>query len=208
MPAERARGARWAEKFESPTHVAKNRGTVAGVVPIDFGATFPAVVGNYISYEVSSILNRIAISFVLDFYPNFAANDGAAHALVDTTIGATYQVIKRSNNELAMYIQTVGYLISATYATFGPYWNISNRNTLVALFCSGNHAMYLNDNLLGTSAAATAVWNPSVLYVGTNASNSAPANSRFTSLKIFTGNTAADLLTAQEAYDYFHNRVF
>ena len=60
---------------------AKNGFSVVGAVPITRGegAEFPGTNGNYITLPVGGRLNKTELSFVIEFWPNFAANDGAVH---------------------------------------------------------------------------------------------------------------------------------
>ena len=206
LPAERARGCRFAEKFESPTAVAKNRGTVVGAVPIlpGKGADFPGTVGNHITYPCGSILNKSALSVVIDFIPNFAADDGNNKFWFDSTGTERSLLFKSNTNAISLHLGNATLVLSSSIATYGPYWNDFQRNTLVCCGLStGANYMYLNGQLIDSSATAWTPHDPTTIYVGCRFSGIYVFDGHITNFKIFTGNVAADLLTAQEAKDYY-----
>jgi hypothetical protein len=211
MPAERARGCVFAEKFESATHVARNRGTVVesapGNVKIDFGVTLPGVNGNYVLYPCGSLLNKAVLNFVIEFWPAFVANDWTEHRFFSTPVGTEYLITHDAVNNLRAWFNAT-LIADVAYAAYSPYWLISQRNVLVLTTMAGNNSMYLNGNSISSSAAAWALVNPATMYIGASPLACGTFRGIMTSFKIFTGQTSADLLTQAEAADYYHQRVF
>jgi len=205
LPAERARGCRFAEKFESPTAVAKNRGTVVGAVPIlpGKGADFSGADGNAITYPMSCILNKNVLNFVIEFTPDFASNDGTTRIIFDTTNGQRFQIAKRGSNTIYLWHESAGYILESSAADALLYWKTYQQNVIVASIISGENYLWLNGILIASSVTAWLNMNPDTLYVGSRFSSTLSFNGRITNFKIFTGSTAADLLTAQEAKDYY-----
>jgi len=205
-PAERSRGCVFAEGFENATNLAKNGGTVVGTVPIPpgKGAVYPGTNGNYIWYPCESLLNRSVVNFVVEFWPEYASNDGAFHFFFDTIAPTEYYAVKHSNNGIQIMMGNTA-LITVANATYAPYWRQYERNVLVISGTTGNTSVYLNGVFIGNSITAWTPANPPILYVGCV---SAPVgtlthNGRMTSVKIFTGNTSADLLSLREARSYW-----
>lgn len=197
--AERARGCVFAENFESPMHVAKNRGTVTGTVPINFGATFSVVAGSKVTYPCGSLLNKLVISWVFDAIPYFAANDGLNRVLVS---GPTFVVYKTAANTLDVIHGGV-VVIGVPLANYQAYWLENKRNTFICSIISGTGVFFLNGVQVGTNAVAFTQTDEPTLYVGANAASALNWAGRILSVKLFTGRVAADMLTLAEARDYW-----
>jgi len=204
LGAERERGCRFAEKFESATTVAKNRGTVTGIVPIDFGATFNGG-ANYTTYPAAGVFNQPAVSIAVEFYTSRTAGLINEY-IIDTTAGALYRINFNAISDLVIWFNSVQAVFSPL-ATYTPYWKIG-RNVIVATGITGNNALYLNGVSIATAATAWTVADPATLYVGARNAGLDGMIGKYTSLKIFAGPAAANLLTAQEARDHWNNSVF
>lgn len=207
-PAEVARGCRFAERFVDPIAVSKNRGTVVGTVPIRYprGGYFNNNVANYMTYPIGGILNKLEVGIVIGFYPFFEGNDGAGHYIVDSTNGSRFTVAKVVSNDLVFIFGNTLFGTS-TYATYGPYWYTNQWNVIVVTGITGSNSMYLNGNLVASNATAWTVADPATLYAGIRYDAQYPFYGYISMLKIFTGTIAADLLTQQEAMNYYRQNA-
>lgn len=209
MPAERERGLRFMEVFQDPSDVAKNGGVVVGTVPIvrGRGAYFNGAAGNYITFGAAGLLNKPVVNIAVDLDPEFALNDGVNHYILDSPAGNRFVVYKNAAN--ALYVDWAGVVaVSSGYATYSPYWNAYGRNTLVCAISSGASYLYLNGVLIGSNAAAFGIVNPAIIYVGSGNAGTNNFAGYIQSVRIFTGTTANDLLTQQEARDYYTGETF
>jgi hypothetical protein len=171
-------------------------------VPIDFGATI-TVAGNYITYVIGGLLIKPAISWAIEFIPYFNYDDSVEHNLY-VSAGSVYYMAKLATNSLRLRVP--GTSIEVLPGIYGAYWINGQRNVIVVSTITGNNNIYLNGvPILSANATAWTVSDAASLYlIGVGA----PLVGKYLSFKIFTGNTAADLLTAQEAYDYYHQRTY
>lgn len=198
--AERERGCVFAESFESPSSVAKGRGTVVGTLPINFGVTYPGTNGNYVWYPCNPewYRNRV-LSHVFEFIPNYAADDGVYHVFCHGTAGSIHTVNKTNGNALN-YDTTGGTNLTVPLANYQAYWYVNKRNVLVATASNGQFYMYLNGVQIGSNAVAMGAYAPTELYVGATNTGTLPHSGKLMSYKLFVS-----ILSLQEAKDYYNS---
>lgn len=100
-------------------------------------------------------INPSARSYVAEFTPAFAKNDGAFHVLFAVDISAvavSRTVIYKDNTNSIVVYSTTG-IVTIAYATWQAYWNDLARNTLIVSFSSGSSQIYLNGTQIATSAS-------------------------------------------------------
>ena len=189
--------------LESPSSVAKNRGVVFGTVPINFGAYFSGVAGNYLLYQVGGLLNKPAVVYVIEFVPYFTPFNGMTTAIFSGDLIRPYI---DPTGVFYVYID-VGptWLFAVPLATYLPYWNANKRNVLVINMFDANSNLILNGTQIGASVGGVALQNPATISFGAAIGGGTPFTGRFLSVKIFTGNTIASFLTLSEARDYYNS---
>ena len=200
------RGCTFAETFETPAKVVENGGTITGTPTIDFGATLSGS-GDYITYKLRGAeLNSANISIVIEFWPDFDTDDDNTRYLFDTTDGLRYYAFKVNNagsNELRINLGNTS-IASVAEATYSPYWKTGERNVLVISGTSGDTSVWLNGTAIVSNDSS--VWtpsNPTELFIGARFSGSLAYDGKVTAFKIFN-----QLLTAQEASDYYTNSTY
>lgn len=202
--AERMRGCTFAETFRDSASIALNGGTIIGTPTVKDGINLNGTTDRVTYNLTGTEFKSTEISFVIEFVPDFAADDGVNHYLFDSTSTDRYLCIKGSGNTIGFYLGTTS-VINATYASYGSYWYINKRNVLVLSGTSGSTNMYLNGVKIGSTS--TTAWTPAdpiTLYVGSRSSYlDRVFDGRILSLKVF--NT---LLTAQEALDIYNNTTY
>lgn len=143
--------------------------TVNNGVTLNGATQYARLQGNTVG---SAIMSGPAteLSYVLEFSPSFAYNDGVAHTLFEqrTTVIATgYRCYKWSTSVLYIDIAGVG-IASIAGATYGALWRVGSRNKLAISARSGNNNVWLN----GTSilAAGATAWTKIIpdlqLFIG------------------------------------------
>jgi len=145
--AERARGCVFSETFENPAAVARNGGSPVGSPAIDKGVTLDGST-QYVQYEGivtnSFILDRASV--VLEFYPDFAVNDGVSRYLWAT--GPDDFILKVSSDTLNCRLGKN--TVVCNPGTYQSYWYQNKRNVLVVEGDSSGVRVYLNGYLVGS----------------------------------------------------------
>lgn len=109
-----------------------------------------------------------AVTLRVEFSPDFADDDGAAHALIAANAGggaAEYSIAKDASDQL------VGVLGNTTVVTvanggFTAYWRTGERNLVELSGTSGDNSLRLNGEEVGTSATAWSAALPDTLALG------------------------------------------
>jgi len=165
-PRTESESVRFRELFINDTYVSDNGGTIVGAPTIDNGIV--GGTGKYVKYDGKFLSNQSSVSFEVWFTPGFAPNDGANQMFFDTdAAGGRYILYKSSANTLSITLGNT--LVSnIAYASYSAYWNALALNHLVVCATSGSTNVYLNGNLIATSATA---WTPtatSLFYIASN----------------------------------------
>lgn len=201
-PAERFIGCSFADRFETVEDVIANEGSISGSPIIDFGAVLDGT-SDYISYEISDEFNSDNISLVIDFEPDFEADDSIAHAIFDGDSGLRYGVIKSNTNTLDIRLggQTIASLSLIAYQAF---WNVNSRNNIVISGTSGSTNAWLNGNQVVTNSTTVFTAKKNfTCFVGSDFLGSSKYSGKITSVKIFQ-----TLFEAQDAINYYKNSNF
>jgi hypothetical protein len=209
LPAERMRGCVFSEAF-TPDSIRVNGGVITGALNYDLarGALFDGT-SDYVVCPLRGVFNSGYWSIVIEFYPTFVPGDTERILLDSDTdgVGGGRMILYFSNAIGTLTMQNNGTIACAsTWATYGPYWKQNQRNVLVIACSSGNTKTYLNGVQIYTTAAAITFVNPTRLIICARYNYTSRWRGYLKSLKIFRGNSAADLLTAQEASDYYTQR--
>jgi len=194
-PAERQRGCRFAERFEGPTELAKNGGTISGSVTwMSNGLQF-----NTASTQVPYSNRNCNLTYawpvfagVIEFTPSFAVNDSVQHTFAATT---NYHVFHSSGNDLSIGCNSV-YAIICTLAEYQSYWIAGGVNRIAWSCVSGANYLYLNGVLIKSSNTAWTAATNTNMYFGNI------TNKGFTgimhSAKFFTPQSTAQALTPKD----------
>jgi len=207
MPAEVMRGCVFAQNFinATSTDVARNGGTVFGTVSFGSGKGVYCLgtAGNYLSYVSAGVFIKSVISFVIEFWPTYGADDGVERKIIDSDAAGRYTIVKSNISNLFVNYNGTN-IIDVALANYQPYWQTGNRNVLVVTCISGNNTAYLNGSLIANTATA---WTPadslSFRVAQLTSGLGQGMVGYISSIKIFTGNTSADLLSLREARSYW-----
>lgn len=207
-PAERNRGCRWADRFESQALVEQNGGAVTGapVFSVENGVTLDGA-ADYLDYDLAGTeFDSDPISIVVDFSPSVDYTFNANLALIDSTAGQTYLVMKRNNassNGLLIFLGNTS-VVTIAQATYGPLWLTNQRNSLTISSTSGDTDVWLNGTQI-LSNHATA-WNPDqppALRVGADIAGASFFPGTIHSVQVYKAK-----LTAQEAADFYNRSAY
>jgi hypothetical protein len=170
IPSELLAGSVFAANFESTVRVIQNGGVLTGTPLVDRGITLNGVDESVHYFLQGNEFNSVNISIVIEFYPDFDYDIDANIYFIDATNGSRYYVYKGANgasNVLGIGLANTG-IAAIPSATYSPYWNVGQKNTLVISGTSGDTSAWLNGNLILDSDSS--VWSPSAdtmdLYVG------------------------------------------
>lgn len=209
LAAEKASGCTLDLDFRSIGNVLRQRGTISGAIPKDGGFYFDGS-NDYIQYIVGSEFYSDAISFVMEFTPEFNWDENIGRSLFGGSLnhGATGRLLlfkydSGTNYDLLMQIHTTWIQISS--ATYSPYWKQNKKNTLVISATGTTTTVYLNGIKIANTIAHvwsrlhTNILNIGCLYTEPNNSFKGIIHS----FKIY--NRA---LSDQECLDYCNNATF
>ena len=203
-PAERAVGCSFAENFVSQADVELNGGTVAGTPTIDFGATFDGTT-DYISYVLDGKeFNSDELSIVIEFNPDFEADDDEDHCLMGGGSSDDYWLLKHNANSIRLDLgnTTIGYIPLLDYQS---YWNVGSRNVIVVSGTSGNTSVWLNGNVILDEK--NTVWTETIIDNMTIGSRHSSKSSFFVGT-ISNFQVYKSLLTAQDALNFYNNDTY
>lgn len=145
-------------------------------------------------------------SIVIEFTPNFEPTDGLTHFFISDNTGMGIQKgsLAGYNNGIRIVIGTI--TITIGLAAYQAYWRTNQRNVFVITCRSGSQTTWLNGVEIDTEVDAFTPYNFSSFVV---ASTSASRFSGYIhSIKLFKHYSASELLTAQEALDYYNRSTF
>lgn len=210
-PAELARGCCFDLQLRDPRGIQELGGTVTGALQFrrSTGAVFDGT-NDYITFSGPGLpipFNTGFLSFVWVFYPAFAAAEAVDRVLfyLSDTTGV---VQKDSGGTLACNVGGVG--VSSLLAAYEPYWRVNQRNVLVGAFRSGAQTLWLNGVQIGTAAGGASGISTAYtsMAIGARTTGIRKFLGSIASVKFFRHNNAAELLTSQEASDFYLNRTF
>jgi len=155
-PAERERGASFADGFESQTRVESNGGTVHG------SPTFSAAQGvtldgssDYIQYNLTGgEFDSDPLSVIVEFTPSFSASESSVYRYFfqsDNGSGGDLVYIRRdASNNLHAFIGTT--VAVASIGSWSSYWKQGERNILILSASNGDNSLWLNGHEIVASA--------------------------------------------------------
>jgi len=195
-PAERFRKCTFAERFDGPAEVVRNGGAISGSVTwVNNGLQFNTTT-SYVEYSTRSAnANQpwAVYGGVVEFTPNFAADDGLSHFLVSTSANS-YGVYKHSASSLRVLVGGTQ-VISAAIGEYSAYWKINEVNRLAWACISGSSYLYLNGTLIKFSNTA---WTAAAITSFTIGAFGVSFAGVIHSVKIFTPSSTAQNLTTKD----------
>lgn len=202
-PAERARGCVFSELFRDQASVLRNGGVLTGTPVIDKGVTLDGLTQSLAYHEPSSYFVGDSISFVIEFYPVYAANtdhdeylfagDGDYYVR-KLDLAGSYDLRIRLGNTTTENIPI---------ATYGSYWLAGQRNQIAVSSTSGDTKVWLNGVLVSNAAT---VWNPTeviVFDIGIRSATGGRFAGTISKFQIYNRK-----LTAQEVADFYNGTVY
>lgn len=201
FPAERMRGAKLVEDFRDALTVARNKWTA-------FGAPTYAQAGGVILNGTTQYLTRplgLELSggvqtWHLEFYPTFAANDGADHYLISAPFGEAGRVSAQKTAVGGIIIWAGGAAVmNIALASWESYWRVNGRNLLSWSVTSGSNTAWLNGNQIGSSVTAWAAGACTSLFVGATTAGATPFAGRIT--RLYIGHHTSTLAEHQAYYN-------
>lgn len=157
---------------------------------------------DYVTYSLTGReFNSDEISIVIEFTPDFAANDGLSHYLWNSAADDLF--FKNGAGSLVLWFNGAS-IATIALGVYSAYWRQGGRNTLAVSGSSGDTSVWLNGNaILSNDASAWTPSGTSSLIVGTNTAKSLFFDGTIHSLLIFHG-----LLTQAEAQAYSDNSMY
>ncbi len=209
-PAELARGLCFDLDLRDLRGIQELGGAVTGALQYrrNNGAVFDGV-NDYIVFPArAQPFSSGFYGCTIDFTPSTMLNDGLRRYFFHSVGSAACSIIKlNADDSLRLRHNGIDYVVSA-YATWSQYLRLNVKNTITATVGTGGTKLYLNGVLLGSSGAVTT----SIVTTGLNIGASDTGTEKFlgsiSSVKFFRHNSAAELLTAQEASDFYLNRTY
>jgi hypothetical protein len=213
-PAELSRGLCLDLDLSRPGDIAAQRGVVTGALTWDLqkGARFDGT-NDFVIFtgQPVQLASTGFVSMVLEFWPDFAVTE-AQHRYILDDDGGVYRntVRKASYGDLEFSMGGANVLLVAQ-AAYQAYWKVGQRNVLVfTTVWNGNATAWLNGTSIGTSATGWSKGTGSGLVIGGRGASIHDLRyaGYIKSLKYFRHNAAAELITAQEASDFYNNRSY
>ena len=194
LPAERARGAVFSQRFESALSMARDGWTLYNSPTfrphrkgggIELNGT-----NQYATRPLNGELNSDELTFHIEFTPGFLLADGAFHGLLDTpTTGSRFYVYKDNLNEIR--IGTGGAtILNLPYAAISPYWVDGGRNLLSFYGGGGALAADLNGHEVAAAAGVVTPCTEALLYFGRTLGGSLAGG---TYSRLYVGQHTSDL---------------
>lgn len=197
FPAERMRGAKLVEDFRDALTVARNGWTAVGspTYAKDGGVVLNGTT-QCLTHPLVGELYSPSLTIHIEFWPTFAADDGAPHYILDTTGGRTI-VTKEATNALLIYMGSTTRVISVALANYQAYWIQNGRNVLSVSCASGANTLWLNGVQIGTSATAWTAANPTKIFCGAGGSGKAGGTYK----RLYIGHHTSTLAEHQAYYN-------
>ena len=209
LSAERASGCKLDLDLSSANTVIRQRGTISGALPKDGGFYFDGT-NDYIQYILGSEFYSDAISYVIEFTPEFNWNENVGR----TFFGCSFNHLGTGRILLFKYDAATNYdllfqmnitWIQIPSASYSAYWKQNCKNTIVISATGATTTIYLNGNLIAN--ATPHVWSKlhrNILNLGCSYTEpNAPFKGLIHSFKIYSR-----ALSDQECLDYCNNSTF
>ena len=135
----------------------------------------------------TGVFNAAGVTIAIEFDPLGAPDSTAGQFFMDSSNLNRYLIYISSaagTNRLTMLIGAA-MVFTVPLANYLNYWYVGRRNILVMSGVSGDSSLWLNGNLIATSAVAWAPQNPAVLYLATVYNTSARFNCIFNSFRVW-----------------------
>jgi len=124
---------------------------------------------DYISGTGTGIYNNANVTICIQFTPDFDTDKNTYLTFIDSTSGSRYAINKQNNangNTLRIFLGNTQ-IAAIAEATYSPYWNVGEKNTLIASGTTGNTDAWLNGNqILTNDNTAWSAANPANIYIG------------------------------------------
>jgi hypothetical protein len=172
LASERASGCKLDLDLSSANTVIKQRGTISGALPKDGGFYFDGT-NDYIQYILGSEFYSDAISYVIEFTPEFNWDENVIRTLFDTTDVASaatkrfaiYKYDASTTYDLQLQVGSTNYSIPS--AVYSAYWKQNKKNTIVVSATGSNVTVYLNGiKIVNNVALVFTRKYPSRLHLG------------------------------------------
>ncbi|MBU4421893.1 LamG domain-containing protein [Patescibacteria group bacterium] len=148
---------------------------------------------DYITLTGTGVYNSAETSFAIKFTPDFEANDGTAHYILDSTSANRYTILKHdsgSANVLVFYLGTAP-IQSLSLGAYQSYWKVGQENILIVVGSAGAEGVattniWLNGNQILTND--TTGWtsaDPATIYIGSAYTGATPFNGQIHYLKVW-----------------------
>jgi hypothetical protein len=216
-PAERARGCCLSLVFPDMATVQAQSGVCTGSVQFDSarGIALDGI-NDYVQYGAGYIGQPFITGFwgaAIEFTPNFTLADAGNKYLYSSVAPRlSFIQINKTSDKLLVYTGNTTKVYDLALASVTPYWRAYQRNVLVVTANSvGAQIVYLNGVSLGMQSIAwTAGYTISTggIVVGERLDDTGRFPGYIHSVKFFRHQTAAELLTAQEAQDFYQRSTY
>lgn len=144
--------------------------------------------GDYLKASINNgELNQSALSFVMEFTPDFAVSENVNRFLFETTDNS--HSIYKGNNALSNVLRIslgVTLIDSVSSATLTLYWKQYQKNQLVIISKSGDTSVWLNGNII--TANDTTAWsatNPTSINIGSRIDATLPFSGKIHRFEIY-----------------------
>jgi len=192
--------------LRTPQAIAEDSGTITGAPTYSKAGINLDGSSDYVTYAIpNTLLSHAKISIVIEFTPDFEADDSANHTLIDSSENSRYNFVKDSTNQLNITLGNTS-VEALALGVYSAYWKVNERNVLVVSGDATNNVtnVWLNGTLiLDEDSTAWGVKYPVIFTVG----------SRFSGVNLFDGEIHSisihnTLLTGDEASDLYTNSLF
>ena len=157
-PSRQSEQVLFRELFWNTDSVRDNSGTLVGSPTVANGVKLDGSTQRVIYPLNQMVINgKTTLTWEMWFTPDGAANENIARYFWDTTIGAGarfYCLRNAGTNTIQVGIGTGTPVAEAALAAYQAYWNVGKPNHIAVCAVSGSTQVYLNDNLIVTSATA------------------------------------------------------
>lgn len=191
--------------LRTPEAIAKDNGVVAGSPTFDRDGCNMNGSTDYAAYTIpTSLFASRLISVVVEFTPDFEADDGNFHYICSAN-GINDRIVKENGNKLT--INRGGTTIqSINLAVYQPYWRVGKKNVLVITSSAVTNRTnaWLNGNQILTNDSTN--WEPAdntTFNIGSNSAGTSPFDGKIQSFLIYNL-----LLTEDEVQDLYNNSSY
>jgi len=170
MPAERMRGAKFCSDFRDHLSMIKGGWTLFNAPT--FAKNGGLVLNGTTQYATIPLTKELycsSLTFHIEFYPTFAANEAVFRTFYSSEIGSTghFALQHTDTGTLQCYNGvTTTTVLAAVLADYQAYWRVNERNVLSMSLASGANTMWLNGYQIKTSVTAWSAAYANLLYIG------------------------------------------